>query len=689
MAKKKNKDLTKASMPKAPPKRPSNQMEMFTYLKDNPDAKGMKEIELDGRMGILSEQDPRANAEGIDNKAVLEKIEEREQLLKDIDNYREKRVKAAKGGSMAKQMEMFEEGGLKDEGGSVDPISGNDVPIGSTKEEVRDDIPAQLSEGEFVFPADVVRFIGLEKLMMMRQEAKAGLKRMEDMGQMGNSEEATLPDDMPFTMDDLDMEDDNNEEEEVTDSNFNQGGVVTMAEGGTTPTTENTDLNKDNSFLNPIPQQRTMIQQKPLNVRQQDVPTRGMVTNIPKSSDFLKKKTSNINMSPSFLSAVPSNVGSRFTNILDASKQGVEKKVNNVEGVKKEIDAITNSTLDNNDSDDSSSGVQQGGIDYASIDRFSLSDDLRDVFNEFSKSQISMFSVLTSSPFSTFASAAGTALAPYTGGFTAQGAVAKAELGKTQATAFHQSALQIQKEYGLTRVSNVNDWSIEAKEALAKQGRVALDFGKDIYYASVGKPYSTYSFNEAEQKSFSEKAKGIMDGIRNFGKTTTEPNMFEVTNKQKGLSNLFSSISSLAKDSLESKAQAEKELDETLTGDPLGDEDKTVEELQNLGFNNEAMSDIEANGGSKGTGVNSNGTTYSINVNGTYTHEDGTTTNVTDSKGNPINAPTTPPVQAPPPPPPPVYTPPPSYDDNNDNGGNDGTDGGYGGSDNTTDYGGT
>mgnify|MGYP003312160438 CR=1 FL=1 len=62
-------------------------------------------------------------------------------------------------------MEMFQDGGLMDEGGTVDPVSGNDVPPGSTQEEVRDDIPAQLSEGEFVFPADVVRFIGLEKLM--------------------------------------------------------------------------------------------------------------------------------------------------------------------------------------------------------------------------------------------------------------------------------------------------------------------------------------------------------------------------------------------------------------------------------------------------------------------------------------------------------------------------------------------
>ena len=110
--------------------------------------------------------------------------------------------------SMAKQMDMFDEGGLMDEGGTVDPVSGNDVPPGSTQEEVRDDIPAQLSEGEFVFPADVVRYFGLEKLMEMRQEAKMGLQRMEDMGQMGNSEEAIMPDNLPFTLDDLEMEDD-------------------------------------------------------------------------------------------------------------------------------------------------------------------------------------------------------------------------------------------------------------------------------------------------------------------------------------------------------------------------------------------------------------------------------------------------------------------------------------------------
>jgi len=105
-----------------------------------------------------------------------------------------------------KQMDLFDEGGLMQEGGTVDPVSGNDVPIGSTQEEVRDDIPAQLSEGEFVMPADVVRYHGLDKMMALRDEAKMGLARMEAMGQMGNSEEAIIPDGVPFNMDDLDID---------------------------------------------------------------------------------------------------------------------------------------------------------------------------------------------------------------------------------------------------------------------------------------------------------------------------------------------------------------------------------------------------------------------------------------------------------------------------------------------------
>lgn len=89
----------------------------------------------------------------------------------------------------AEMNKLFAEGGVMQQGGTVDPVSGNEVPPGAMQEEVRDDIDAKLSEGEFVFPADVVRFYGLEKLMMMRDKAKMGLKRMNDIGQMGNAEE--------------------------------------------------------------------------------------------------------------------------------------------------------------------------------------------------------------------------------------------------------------------------------------------------------------------------------------------------------------------------------------------------------------------------------------------------------------------------------------------------------------------
>lgn len=127
---------------------------------------------------------------------------------------------------MKEQMELFADGGLEQDGGTTDPVSGNDVPPGSSKEEVRDDIPAQLSEGEFVFPADVVRYIGLEKLMMMRQEAKMGLKMMEEMGQMGNADEATMPDDLPFGVTDLIIIDGQEDVDDDDEKEYNTGGVV-------------------------------------------------------------------------------------------------------------------------------------------------------------------------------------------------------------------------------------------------------------------------------------------------------------------------------------------------------------------------------------------------------------------------------------------------------------------------------
>ena len=118
--------------------------------------------------------------------------------------------------------QLYAEGGMMQDGGTVDPVSGNEVPVGSLQEEVRDDIPAKLSEGEFVIPADVVRYIGLEKLMKMRDAAKEGLARMEEVGQMGNADTAPAADE-GF---------DDGFDTEIDDIIGEVDGEVKMAEGG-------------------------------------------------------------------------------------------------------------------------------------------------------------------------------------------------------------------------------------------------------------------------------------------------------------------------------------------------------------------------------------------------------------------------------------------------------------------------
>lgn len=119
-----------------------------------------------------------------------------------IIQYADKPKDFNKGGAvMNEQMEMafMQEGGLKDDGMRQDPVSGNEVPSGSMASEVRDDIPAQLSEGEYVVPADVVRFFGVKFFEDLRMEAKMGLQSMEANGRIGGEpvaapQEGTLSD---------------------------------------------------------------------------------------------------------------------------------------------------------------------------------------------------------------------------------------------------------------------------------------------------------------------------------------------------------------------------------------------------------------------------------------------------------------------------------------------------------------
>ena len=86
--------------------------------------------------------------------------------------------------ALEEQMEMSF-GEVPDNTVGIDPVSGNEIPLGSSAKEVRDDIPAQLSEGEMVIPADVVRFFGVKFFEDIRQAAKIGYAKMDADGRIG------------------------------------------------------------------------------------------------------------------------------------------------------------------------------------------------------------------------------------------------------------------------------------------------------------------------------------------------------------------------------------------------------------------------------------------------------------------------------------------------------------------------
>jgi hypothetical protein len=123
------------------------------------------------------------------------------------------------GMAMNEQMEMaFALGGSVEE---VDPVSGNEVPTGSLPEEVRDNIDARLSEGEYVVPADVVRFFGVKFFEDLRTQAKMGFSDMEANGRIGG-EPVPAEGGLPFDVSELQAEDIQDEP-----MMMNEGGDVT------------------------------------------------------------------------------------------------------------------------------------------------------------------------------------------------------------------------------------------------------------------------------------------------------------------------------------------------------------------------------------------------------------------------------------------------------------------------------
>ena len=115
---------------------------------------------------------------------------------------------------------------FRDKPPRLDPVSGNEVPPGAMPSEVRDDIPAQLSEGEYVVPADVLQYYGIKFFEDLRSKAKTDLLDLEEGGRIGG-EPVESSDEMPFSVDELETYDDG---EEANVRGFQEGGPVTEME---------------------------------------------------------------------------------------------------------------------------------------------------------------------------------------------------------------------------------------------------------------------------------------------------------------------------------------------------------------------------------------------------------------------------------------------------------------------------
>tara|TARA_B100000035_G_scaffold68160_1_gene55704 strand:- start:11754 stop:14816 length:3063 start_codon:yes stop_codon:yes gene_type:complete len=122
----------------------------------------------------------------------------------------------------------------------MDEESGNPIPAGSTAKEVRDDVEAMLSEGEYVLPADVVKWHGLKHIQEMRQEAKAGLMCMTMEGQIKTPEEDyEEAEDYEEESEDVEVTEEGNEIEVVDNTKEKK---IKAADGGLVETEETTPL---------------------------------------------------------------------------------------------------------------------------------------------------------------------------------------------------------------------------------------------------------------------------------------------------------------------------------------------------------------------------------------------------------------------------------------------------------------
>ena len=103
----------------------------------------------------------------------------------------------AEGGPVERQVKFVKNNNDEEEEEKELP----DPPPGATPEEVADDVPAMLSTGEYVLPANIVRYIGLERIVGMHKSILYKLQQMADLGIIQNVDHNGDPEDDNTEMD--------------------------------------------------------------------------------------------------------------------------------------------------------------------------------------------------------------------------------------------------------------------------------------------------------------------------------------------------------------------------------------------------------------------------------------------------------------------------------------------------------
>ena len=135
--------------------------------------------------GIAISRKGITTQEGVDmanNKFQLDRKKADKDGDGELSKYEETTGEAAQRAINKDNLVSMYHGGMAFDGMMSDPVSGNEIPIGSSAENVRDDIEARISEGEYVLPANVVKWHGLKHIMGMQSEAEMGLMGMQTTG---------------------------------------------------------------------------------------------------------------------------------------------------------------------------------------------------------------------------------------------------------------------------------------------------------------------------------------------------------------------------------------------------------------------------------------------------------------------------------------------------------------------------